>query len=99
MTMIALTTVTDPVTSTPHRGFVAESPHIDVRLVVAQTPGTFAKADGAPAIGTPLAAGQIIGTVGEAQVLAPFDGVVAGWIAEPGERLRPFQPILWLRTR
>lgn len=99
MTMTALSDVTETMSAISHGGFVAEDPHVDVRIVVAQAPGTFAKADDAPATGAPLSAGQIIGAVGGTQVPTPFNGVVAGWIAEPGERLRAFQPILWLRAR
>lgn len=50
--------------------------------------------------GTPIRSGQVVGHVqcGDERVgvMSPFTGVVRGPIAWPGERVRVYQPLLWL---
>ncbi len=70
------------------------------RLVVSPSTGVFTPRadldlrDGATAI----AAGQIVGTVGEIDVRSPFEGQLQGMLALAGERVTTSQPIAWLRT-
>lgn len=67
------------------------------RLVVSHRPGVF-DATGAPATGTSIAAGDIVGRVGEDEVRSPFAGELMGYLAVEGERVMTSQPILWLRV-
>jgi [acyl-carrier-protein] S-malonyltransferase len=48
--------------------------------------------------GSRLAAGEIVGMVGQEEVRSPFAGTVVGVLAIEGERVTPSQPIAWLRT-
>lgn len=89
---------TRPDRTIPHpTPFVTEDVHVAVHVVVAPVAGAFAPAHDAPDVGEPLWAGRTIGTVGTTETCTPFTGIVAGWMAEPGERVRAFQPLLWLR--
>jgi [acyl-carrier-protein] S-malonyltransferase len=45
-----------------------------------------------------IAVGDLVGTVGETEVRTPFSGQVVRWLAAPGERVQPGQPVLWLRV-
>lgn len=80
--------------------------HVPERLVVTPAAGIFRWL---PLAGTPddspdgdqVAAGQPIGVVEGAgrtvEVRSPFAGSLMGRLAETGERLRPGQPVAWLR--
>jgi [acyl-carrier-protein] S-malonyltransferase len=67
------------------------------RVVVSPAAGLFAPADDLDA-GLPIEAGDLLGTVGEAEVRSPFSGRVEGVLAHLGERVMSRQPIAWLRT-
>jgi [acyl-carrier-protein] S-malonyltransferase len=68
------------------------------RLVVSPATGVFAPCEGLQA-GTPIAAGQLVGTVaGSQEVRSPFAGSIEGMLAFAGERVTTSQPIAWLRT-
>jgi [acyl-carrier-protein] S-malonyltransferase len=49
-------------------------------------------------IGTTIAVGTVIGSIGDIEVRSPFAGVVQNFIAVNGERVTTHQPIAWLRT-
>jgi len=51
-----------------------------------------------PAVGSELAVGDLLGTVGTAEVRTPFAGRVVGFLVHPGERVMPGQPVAWLRV-
>jgi [acyl-carrier-protein] S-malonyltransferase len=67
------------------------------RMVVSPAAGIF-QPDPAIVPGTHLAPGTVIGMVAEHDVRCPFDGRLQAFTALVGERLRPRQPIAWLRT-
>jgi [acyl-carrier-protein] S-malonyltransferase len=67
------------------------------RLVVSPATGVFRSLDGLARVGT-LAAGQLLGHVGEVEVRSAFDGRLQGVLAVDGERVTTSQPIAWLRT-
>ena len=46
----------------------------------------------------PLEVGDLLGTIGDVQVLSLFAGHLMGFIARDGERVTSSQPIAWLRT-
>ena len=67
------------------------------RVVVSPAAGLFAPAaDLDP--GKPVEAGDLLGTVGDAEVRSPFSGRIEGVLAHLGERVMSRQPIAWLRT-
>ncbi len=49
--------------------------------------------------GAPVAVGDLLGTVGAAEVRTPFAGMVVGFLAHPGERVAAGEPIAWLRVQ
>ena len=42
--------------------------------------------------------GASLGRVGEVEVRTPFGGRLVGFLAHPGERVMPGQPVAWLRV-
>ena len=46
-----------------------------------------------------VAVGDLLGTVGAAEVRTPFAGVVVGFLAHPGERVAAGEPVAWLRVQ
>lgn len=67
------------------------------RLVVSPSAGVFTpSADCAP--GTRISVGHVLGSVGSREVVSSFSGEVIGVLAVSGERVKPSQPIAWLRT-
>jgi hypothetical protein len=66
-------------------------------LVVSPAAGIF-KPDATIRPGRHIAAGTVVGAVGNEDIRCPFDGELQAFIAVTGERLRPQQPIAWLRT-
>ncbi len=46
-----------------------------------------------------MAVGDLLGMVGAAEVRTPFAGMVVGFLAHPGERVAPGEPIAWLRVQ
>ena len=67
------------------------------RVVVSPAAGLF---EPAPDLdrGKPVHAGDLLGTVGDAEVRSPFSGRIEGVLAHLGERVMSRQPIAWLRT-
>jgi len=49
--------------------------------------------------GTPVVVGDLLGSVGTAEVRTPFAGMVVGFLAHSGERVAAGEPIAWLRVR
>jgi [acyl-carrier-protein] S-malonyltransferase len=85
--------------SSPTGGTQIEGEHLFAveRLVVSPSAGVFSPNDSV-AIGTTIAVGTIIGSIGDIEVRSPFAGVVQNFIAVNGERVTTHQPIAWLRT-
>jgi [acyl-carrier-protein] S-malonyltransferase len=67
------------------------------RVVVSPAAGLFEPVADLGA-GRPITAGDLLGTVGEAEVRSPFTGRLEGVLAHLGERVMSRQPIAWLRT-
>ncbi len=67
------------------------------RLVVSPATGLFEPRAGLE-VGQPIAAGELVGTVGATEVRSAFGGLVHGILAVAGERVTTSQPIAWLRT-
>jgi [acyl-carrier-protein] S-malonyltransferase len=85
--------------SSPTGGTQIEGEHLFAveRLVVSPSAGVFSPNDSV-GIGTTIAVGTIIGSIGDIEVRSPFAGVVQNFIAVNGERVTTHQPIAWLRT-
>jgi [acyl-carrier-protein] S-malonyltransferase len=60
-------------------------------------PGPGALAADAPE-GPPVAVGDMVGSVGAAEVRTPFAGVLVALLVHAGERVAPGQPVAWLRA-
>jgi len=67
------------------------------RVVVSPAAGLFEPVADLGA-GRSIQAGDLLGTVGEAEVRSPFTGRIEGVLAHLGERVMSRQPIAWLRT-
>ena len=67
------------------------------RVVVSPAAGLFEPVADLGA-GRPIEAGDLLGTVGEAEDRTPFSGRIEGVLAHLGERVMSRQPIAWLRT-
>jgi [acyl-carrier-protein] S-malonyltransferase len=67
------------------------------RVVVSPAAGLFEPVADLGA-GRPIQAGDLLGTVGDAEVRSPFSGRIEGVLAHLGERVMSRQPIAWLRT-
>jgi [acyl-carrier-protein] S-malonyltransferase len=67
------------------------------RVVVSPAAGLFEPSPDLDA-GRPIEAGDLLGTVGGAEVRSPFSGRIEGVLAHLGERVMSRQPIAWLRT-
>jgi [acyl-carrier-protein] S-malonyltransferase len=66
-------------------------------MVVSPGAGIFAPNE-ACVDGTVIKVGQLLGTVGSAEVRSSFAGEIKGVLAYDGERVTSRQPIAWLRT-
>ncbi|MCX7619924.1 MAG: ACP S-malonyltransferase [Acidimicrobiales bacterium] len=66
------------------------------RVIVSPAAGVFTPARGVDP-GTAIAAGAVVGHVGDNEVRSPFGGVIVGVLAVDGERVSQSQPIAWLR--
>ena len=86
-------------TSSPTGGAQIEGEHLFAveRLVVSPSAGVFTPNNSVD-IGTTIAVGTVIGSIGDIEVRSPFAGVVQNFIAVNGERVTTHQPIAWLRT-
>lgn len=72
--------------------------YVSERVVISPSAGVYEPAEGGPAPGDRIEVGTLLGTVGGAEVLAPFAGILEGCLAHPGERVQAGQPIVWLHT-
>jgi biotin carboxyl carrier protein len=77
--------------------------HITVleRMIVSPTAGIFRpdpELDGNTPVDVGVQVGVVEGPGTVVPVHSPFRGEVIGVLAHPGERLRPGQPIAWLRV-
>lgn len=85
-----------------HAGREGDDTRIDVRLVVAHRSGTFqpAPVGEITAEGELVAVGGVIGHIAGPGSVEPVTSFCAGFLvrllAEPGERVRPGQPLAWL---
>lgn len=104
-TVKALSTAGDTVDSVPGsegptHTFVAESPQVLERIITAPAAGDFTLVSTAE--GEAVQAGQVVGTIdrnsGPVDVISPHSGSLMGVLALPGERVRPQQPLAWLRV-
>jgi biotin carboxyl carrier protein len=77
--------------------------HVPERMIVAPTVGVFRTLppETVTAEGELVEEGQTIGMLDgprtRTPVLSPFRGFLMGMLASEGERLRPGQPVAWLR--
>ena len=71
--------------------------HVLERLVVSPHVGIFQPGP-LREVGCPVDIGTSLGTVSEQDVRSPFAGCLMGILAHPGERVRPGQPVAWLRV-
>ena len=67
------------------------------RVVVSPASGVFHPAEGVDT-GHELAAGEVLGTVGDETVWSPFAGTIMGMLTDDGERVTAQEPIAWLRA-
>jgi [acyl-carrier-protein] S-malonyltransferase len=65
--------------------------------VVSPAAGVFTPVDGLD-VGTTVAAGDLLGTIGNEEVRSPFAGALMGWLALDTERVTSSQPIAWLQV-
>lgn len=78
-----------------HQG---EHLYVSERMVVSPATGLYAPPEeGLPATGEAVVVGQLLGTVGSAEVRSPFAGTLQGLLAVSGERVGEGQPVAWLR--
>jgi biotin carboxyl carrier protein len=75
----------------------------DERMIVAPVVGVFrSSSEDAYACGRAVDVGQAIGAIEgigvSTNVCSPFRGVLAGMLADDGERLRQGEPVAWLRV-
>ena len=82
-------------TAVPESGAALTGPE---RVVVAPAAGVFEPA--ATQVGTTIRRGQVIGHVrcgtDRVQITSPFDGQAHGVFAWPDERVRRYQPVMWM---
>jgi len=90
----ALATAPEAAPPEPHEG---EHLFATERLVVSPAAGVFTPVDGLD-VGTTVAAGDLLGTIGNEEVRSPFAGALMGWLALDTERVTSSQPIAWLQV-
>ena len=88
---------------TPDLEVHAEDLHVRERLILAPVGGRFRPLPAeVTAEGEVVAVGQAIGVVermsDECTVMSPHHGWLMGLLALPGERVRPCQPVAWVRV-
>ena len=87
---------TEPV-ALPESGAALTGPE---RVIVAPAAGVF---EPAAADGMPIRRGQVVGHVRcgaeRVEITSPFDGQARGVFAWPDERVRRYQPVLWMAGR
>jgi len=85
-------------TPTPHlSGHEGEHLFATERIVVSPAAGIFRPAEGV-GTGTAVAAGDVLGAVGDTPVHSPFAGQIMGMLTDEGERVTSREPIAWLRV-
>lgn len=74
--------------------------HLDVceRVVISPCAGWFEPTTAVVAVGARIEVGAMIGRVSRREVRSPFAGRFMAMLALPGERIRPGQPVAWLRA-
>lgn len=76
--------------------------YVSERMVISPCAGIFQPTTTAPGTsaggGEPIEVGTIVGHIGDQEIRSPFAGWLMGMLALPGERVRPGQPIAWLRA-
>ena len=83
---------------------VAENLVVPERVITAPVGGVFQPTppDSFTTEGEIVHRGQIVGTIGDVpaavSVLSPFTGFFMGLLAHAGERVRPGQPLAWVRV-
>jgi biotin carboxyl carrier protein len=98
--MTALSTQQDTVVDPP----TGETLSVPERLVVASTTGVFHRlaGDGHMRAGDMVNRGDVIGIVqslgASNPIHSPFEGLLVAVVALDGERVRPGQPVAWLRV-
>tara|TARA_B100001123_G_scaffold315014_1_gene352599 strand:- start:3640 stop:4818 length:1179 start_codon:yes stop_codon:yes gene_type:complete len=90
----ALATAPEAAPPEPHEG---EHLFATERLVVSPAAGVFTPVAGLD-VGTAVAAGDLLGTIGNEEVRSPFAGALMGWLALDTERVTSSQPIAWLQV-
>ncbi len=87
--------------ASPHGGAATghdgESLYATERLVVTHSAGIFQPVADLP-IGSAITAGHLLGHVGDDEVRSAFDGELMGYLAVADERVKPRQPVAWLRS-
>jgi len=82
----------------PAAGIFAPAAGVDApgpgRLSAAGTGESAEAGDAGPVV----AVGELLGTVGSAEVRTPFAGLVVGFLVHPGERVATGEPVAWLRV-
>lgn len=79
-------------------GHQGELLYVSERVVISPGAGVFEPANANLTAGAAIDVGTVLGTVSGVQVLSPFDGVLQGHLAQPGERVQAGQPIAWLHA-
>jgi len=73
-----------------------EQLHVFERVVISPCAGVFEPASAA--VATRIEVGTVVGRVSRRDVCSPFAGRFMSMLALPGERVRPGQPLAWLRA-
>ena len=82
---------------------VGETLSVPERLIVARTTGIFRPVDcHGPVRGDVIMRGDVIGALQSlgvsTPIQSPFDGRLVGLLVVEGERVRPGQPVAWMRV-
>jgi biotin carboxyl carrier protein len=75
--------------------------HVFERVVISPCAGVFEPVTAAVASQSPgarIEVGTVLGRVSRRDVCSPFAGRFMSMLALPGERVRPGQPVAWLRA-
>jgi len=91
-----LETLSNTAAQTPAPPVEGEQLFATERLVVSPSAGVFTPSESIT-VGEVISRGDILGTVGTAEVRTAFSGEIQGFLALPGERVTARQPIAWLR--
>lgn len=80
------------------RALHGEHLHVPERMVISPCAGVFAPAAEAVGRDGSIVVGTVLGRIGAQEIRSPFAGRLMGMLALAGERLRPGQPVAWLRA-